>query len=180
MAKTWNIDPTHSEVQFKVKHLVISTVTGSFKKFEGSVVSESDDFDGAKASFALETASVDTNVADRDAHLKSAEFFDSENYPKLTFEGKVAKAGDDYKLVGDLTIKDTTKPVELAVEFGGKMVDGYGQHKAGFEITGKINRKEFGLTWSRVTEAGGVVVGDDVKLLLNVQVVEQVEEAATA
>ena len=148
MAKTWNIDPTHSEVQFKVKHLVISTVTGSFKKFEGLVVSESDDFDGAKASFALETASVDTNVADRDAHLKSAEFFDSENYPKLTFEGKVAKAGDDYKLVGDLTIKDTTKPVELAVEFGGKMVDGYGQHKAGFEITGKINRKEFGLRLS--------------------------------
>ena len=180
MAKTWNIDPTHSEVQFKVKHLVISTVTGSFKSFSGSVVSEGDDFDGAKATFSLETASVDTNVADRDGHLRSPEFFDSENFPLLTFEGNVAKAGDDYKLVGDLTIKDITKPIELAVEFGGKMVDGYGQHKAGFEITGKINRKEFGLTWSMVTEAGGVVVGDDVKLLLNVQVVEQVEEDATA
>lgn len=173
MAKIWSIDPTHSEVQFKVKHLVISTVTGTFKSFEGSIETESEDFNGAAATFSLDTASVDTNVADRDGHLKSAEFFDSENYPKLTFEGKLAKSGDDYKLVGDLTIKDITKPVELNVEFGGKMVDGYGQHKAGFEISGKINRKEFGLTWSMVTEAGGVVVGDDVKLLLNVQVVEQ-------
>lgn len=173
MAQVWNIDPTHSEVQFKVKHLVISTVTGTFKTFEGSIETDNDDFDGATAKFSLDTNSVDTNVADRDAHLKSGDFFDSEKFPKLIFEGKLEKkVDDDYKLVGDLTIKDTTKTVELSAGLGGTMVDGYGQTKAGFEVNGKINRKEFGLTWSQVTEAGGVVVGDDVKLHLNVQLVK--------
>lgn len=168
----WKVDPTHSEVQFKVKHLVISTVTGTFNKFDGSLESESDDFDGAEASFSIDASSVDTNVADRDAHLRSGEFFDAENYPNLTFNGKLKKVSDnDYKLVGSLTIKDVTKEVELAVEHGGTMVDGYGQNKAGFEITGSINRKEFGLNWSMVTEAGGVVVGDNVKLQLNMQLV---------
>jgi polyisoprenoid-binding protein YceI len=170
---TWKIDPTHSEVQFKVKHLVISTVTGAFKSFEGGLETAGDDFNGADASFSIATASVDTNVADRDAHLKSAEFFDSENYANMTFEGVLKhKSGDDYKLVGTLTIKNITKEVELTVEHGGVMVDGYGQTKAGFEITGNINRKDFGLTWSMVTEAGGVVVGDTVKLHLNVQLVK--------
>jgi len=170
---TWSIDPTHSEVQFKVKHLVISTVTGTFKSFSGSLETDNEDFDGAKASFSLDAASVDTNVADRDAHLKSAEFFDAENHPHLTFEGELKKVGEDsYKLTGPLTIKDVTKEVTLDVTLGGTMVDGYGQTKAGFEINGTINRKEFGLTWSMVTEAGGVVVGDDVKLHLNVQVIQ--------
>ena len=173
MATKWNIDPTHSEVQFKVKHLVISTVTGQFNKFEGSLESENDDFDGAKAEFQLDSASIDTNVSDRDNHLKSADFFDAEKFPHIKFtNGKLTKSGDDYKLMGDLTIKDKTKPITLDVEYGGSMVDGYGQNKAGFEITGKINRKEFGLTWSAVTEAGGVVVGDDVRLILNVQVTQ--------
>ncbi|WKK77772.1 YceI family protein [Marivirga salinae] len=173
MATKWNIDPTHSEVQFKVKHLVISTVTGQFNKFEGSLESDNEDFDGAKAEFKLEAASVDTNVSDRDNHLKSAEFFDAEKFPHIKFtNGKLTKSGDNYKLMGDLTIKDNTKSITLDVEYGGSMVDGYGQNKAGFEITGKINRKEFGLTWNAVTEAGGVVVGDDVKLILNVQVTQ--------
>lgn len=167
---TWKIDPTHSEVQFKVKHLVISTVTGTFKSFEGGLETENDNFDGANASFSIATSSVDTNVADRDGHLRSGDFFDSENYPNMTFDGTLKQVSDDdYKLVGALTIKDITKEVELTVEHGGVMVDGYGQTKAGFEITGNINRKDFGLTWSMVTEAGGVVVGDNVKLLLNVQ-----------
>ncbi|KYG74937.1 polyisoprenoid-binding protein YceI [Roseivirga ehrenbergii] len=167
---TWAIDPLHSEVQFKVKHLVISTVTGSFKSFEGGLETDGDNFDGANATFSIATTSVDTNVADRDAHLKSPEFFDSENHPNMTFKGVLKQvSGDDYKLVGDLTIKETTKPVELTVEHGGIMKDAYGQTKAGFEITGSINRKDFGLTWSMVTEAGGMVVGDNVKLLLNVQ-----------
>ena len=170
----WGIDPTHSEVQFKVKHLVISTVTGTFKSFSGTVESETDDFDGAKVTFAAETASIDTNVADRDAHLKSADFFDSENFPLLKYEGILVKTGlDGYSLKGSMTIKDTTKEVPLNVELGGIMVDGYGQTKAGFEIVGKINRKEFGLNWSMVTEAGGVVVSDEVKLLLNIQVVKE-------
>lgn len=169
----WKIDPTHSEVQFKVKHLVISTVTGSFKNFDGALETENDNFDGAEASFSINTASIDTNVTDRDNHLKSADFFDSENYPNITFKGELKKISDDeYKLVGPLTIKDITKEVELSVEHGGTMVDGYGQNKAGFEVTGSINRKEFGLTWSMVTEAGGVVVGDNVKLQLNIQLVQ--------
>ena len=170
MAQVWNIDPMHSEVQFKVRHLVISTVTGTFNSFEGKSESVSEDFDGAKASFTLDAASVDTNVADRDAHLKSADFFDAETYPKLSFVGNLEKTeGEDYKLVGQLTIKEITKDVEMTASLGGTMVDGYGQTKAGFEVNGKINRKEFGLTWSQVTEAGGVGVGDDVKGQLNVQ-----------
>ncbi|MCA6075632.1 YceI family protein [Fulvivirga sedimenti] len=167
---TWTIDNMHSEVQFKVKHLVISTVTGTFKSFEGSIETENDDFDGASASFSLDVNSIDTNVADRDAHLKSDDFFNAEKYPSITFNGTLNKVGGSYKLTGPMTIRDFTKEVTLDVDFGGTMVDGYGQTKAGFEITGKINRKEFGLMWNMVTEAGGVVVGDDVKLALNVQV----------
>ena len=171
---SWVIDPTHSEIQFKVKHLVISTVTGSFKSFEGTVESETEDFEGAKVSFSADTASIDTNQAQRDEHLKSADFFDSEKHPKLSFSGILTSTGDEsYTLKGDLTVQDVTKPFEFAVEYGGNMTDFYGQNKAGFEITGKINRKEFGLEWSAVTEAGGVVVGDEVKLIANVQVVKQ-------
>lgn len=173
-ATTWVIDPTHSEIQFKVKHLVISTVTGSFKTFEGSVNTEAEDFDGATVAFSADTASIDTNQAQRDEHLKSADFFASEEYPKISFTGKLAKKGSDsYSLKGDLTVKDITKPFEFAVEYGGNMTDFYGNNKSGFEISGKINRQEFGLTWGAVTEAGGVVVGDDVKLIANVQVVKQ-------
>ena len=168
----WGIDPTHSEVQFKVKHLVISTVTGTFKNFEGGLEMEGNDFDGATANFSLDVNSIDTNVADRDAHLKSDDFFAAEKYPNITFNGILKKVSDeDYKLVGPLTIRDITQEIELNVEYGGTMVDPYGQTKAGFEISGKINRKEYNLLWSAVTEAGGVVVGDDVKLQLNVQVV---------
>lgn len=171
---TWAIDPTHSEVQFKVKHLVISTVTGTFKKFEGSIESETEDFDGARASFKLDVNSIDTNVEARDGHLKSDDFFNAATYPNLTFNGTLKKkAGSDYQLSGPLTIRDITKEVVLDVEFGGQTVDGYGQTKAGFEISGKINRKEFGLKWDAVTEAGGVVVADEVKLHLNVQVTLQ-------
>lgn len=170
----WAIDPTHSEVQFKVKHLVISTVTGTFKTFEGSVETDGEDFDGAEVSFKLDVNSIDTNVSDRDAHLKSDDFFNATSYPYLIFSGKMLKLENEkYEVTGPLTIRDTTREVSLIAEFGGKMVDGYGQHKAGFEITGTINRKDYGLKWDMVTEAGGVVVGDEVKLLLNVQVVEK-------
>ena len=169
----WVIDPTHSEVSFKVKHLVISTVTGYFKKFEGAAESESDDFDGASVSFTADIDSIDTNQGDRDNHLKSADFFDAANHPKLSFSGKISKNGGDYQLVGDLEIRGTKKEVTLDVDFGGVAVDPYGQTKAGFEIEGKINRKEFGLTWSAVTEAGSVVVSDQVRLMLSVQLVKQ-------
>ena len=175
MATTkWVLDPTHSEVQFKVKHLVISTVSGFFKSFEGSLTTEREDFENAKVEFSLDVNSIDTNQEQRDGHLKSAEFFDAEKYPKISFTStSLTKDGDDYKLNGDLTIKDVTKPVSLDVEYGGSAGDFYGNTKAGFEVTGKINRKEFGLTWDGVTEAGSIVVGEDIKLIINVQFAKQ-------
>jgi len=171
----WVIDPTHSEVQFKIKHLVISTVTGSFKAFEGTVETSNDDFTDADINFSLDVNSIDTNQEQRDGHLKGADFFDTEKYPKITFKStSFKKAGDDeYELTGNLTIKDVTKPVKLNVEHGGQATDFYGNTKAGFEITGKINRKEFGLTWNGVTEAGAIVVGDEIKLNINLQLAKQ-------
>jgi polyisoprenoid-binding protein YceI len=166
----WAIDPTHTEVQFKVKHLVISTVTGFFKKFSGSMESDGDDFDGAKVTFSLDVNSIDTNQADRDKHLKSADFFAADEHPTVDFSGVMKKEnGSDYSLTGDLTIRGTTKRVKLDVEFGGIMVDPWGNTKAGFEINGKINRKDFGLNWNAMTEAGGLVVSDEVKLQINTE-----------
>lgn len=170
----WAIDPTHSEVTFKVKHLVISTVTGTFNSFEGALECDQEDFDQADASFSLDVNSIDTNVADRDAHLKSSDFFAADQYPTIQFNnGKLKKNGEKFELSGDLTIRDITKKVSLTADYGGTMVDPYGQTKAGFEINGVINRKDFGLNWSAVTEAGGIVVGDDVKLNLNIQVIKK-------
>lgn len=167
---TWGIDTTHTEVQFKVKHLVISTVTGFFKKFSGSVESENDDFDGAQVSFSLDTNSIDTNQADRDGHLKSADFFAAEQYPTIDFTGSLTKvAGTEYKLDGALTIRGTTKAIVLDVDFGGTVVDPWGNTKAGFEISGKLNRKDFGLNWNALTEAGGMVVSEEVKLHINAE-----------
>ncbi len=170
---TWNIDTMHSEVQFKVKHLVISTVTGNFNSFSASLEASKDDFTDAKIQFSADVDSIDTNNAQRDAHLKSADFFSAEEFPKLSFQStKVEKTGDKHKVSGDLTMRGTTLPVTLDVEYGGTAVDPYGQTKAGFEITGKISRKAFGLAWSALTEAGGVVVGDEVRLILNVQMIK--------
>lgn len=169
----WNIDPTHTEVQFKVKHLVISTVTGFFKKFSGTIESDSEDFDGASVNFSADINSIDTNQTDRDNHLKSADFFAAEEYPTMDFEGELKLvSGNDYQLTGDLTIRGTSKQVEFPVVLGGTMKDPYGNVKSGFEINGKINRKDFGLNWNAVTEAGGIVVSDEVKLQINAQVVK--------
>lgn len=169
----WAIDPTHSEVQFKVKHLVISTVTGFFKKFSGSVEADGEDFDGATVTFSADINSIDTNQKDRDNHLKSPDFFAAEEYPTMDFAGELKKiSGNDYKLAGELTIRGTSKKIELSAEFGGTMTDPYGNEKSGFEINGKINRKDYGLNWNAVTEAGGVVVSDDVKLHINAQIVK--------
>lgn len=171
---TWTIDTAHSEIGFKVKHLVISTVSGKFNSFDGSVVSEKEDFSDAKISFSADIDSIHTGNDQRDGHLKSADFFDAANHPRLSFTStSFEKSGDDYKLTGDLTLKGVTRPVTLNVEFGGVQQSMYGQTVAGFEITGKINRQDYGLTWSAVTEAGGVVVSDEVKLLINVEVVKQ-------
>ncbi|AQG78734.1 YceI family protein [Spirosoma montaniterrae] len=174
-ATRWVIDPTHSEVQFKVKHLMVSTVTGLFTQYEGSLEMAGDDFEGAKIAFSADVASITTGNEQRDGHLKSADFFDAEQFPKLTFiSTSMKKTGDDtYELIGDLTMRGVTKPVTLKAEYGGQMQDFYGQTKAGFEVTGTVKRKEFGLMWDGVTEAGGVVVSDDVRLVLNIQVTKQ-------
>lgn len=173
----WVIDPMHSEVQFKVKHLVISTVSGFFKNFAGSVETENDDFEDADILFSVDIESIDTNNDQRDGHLKSSEFFDSAKYPKLVFKSTSFKkvAGDEfeYELVGNLTIKDATKQVKLKAEYGGSTADFYGSTKAGFEVTGKINRKDFGLIWDGITEAGSVVLGEDIKLAINIQFEKQ-------
>ena len=174
----WTIDPTHSEITFKVKHLMISTVTGQFKKFNLEGETETNDFNTAKKiEFTADVDSIDTNNEQRDAHLKSADFFKAEENPQTKFSGKKYEAdGDEGKLYGDLTIAGTTKAVTLNVDFGGIVVDPYGQTKAGFTVTGKISRKEFGLTWNAVTEAGNVVLSDEIKINAEIQLVKQQQE----
>lgn len=171
----WKIDPAHSEIQFKVKHLMITTVTGYFKEFDLEVETASDDFATAsRIDFTANINSIDTNNQQRDTHLKSADFFDAENHGQLKFVGKKYESnGDQAKLYGDLTIRGVTKPITLNVEFGGIVVDPYGQTKAGFTVNGKISRKEFGLVWNAVTEAGQVVVSDEIKILAEIQLVKQ-------
>jgi polyisoprenoid-binding protein YceI len=170
----WAIDPSHSEIQFKVKHLVITTVTGNFKEFSGSVTAN-DNFDGAAISFDAKVDSIDTNSEQRDQHLKSADFFDATEFPTLSFASSEFKktSDDEFSLTGNLTIKGTTLPVTLAVEYGGTATDPWGNVKAGFELTGKINRKDFGLSWNAITEAGGALVSEEVKLIANIQLVKQ-------
>ncbi|MEX1187962.1 MAG: YceI family protein [Bacteroidia bacterium] len=168
----WALDPAHSEIQFKVKHLMITTVTGSFSTFDGSVETEGDDFSTASISFKAKIDSITTNNEQRDTHLKSDDFFGAENYPYLNFEGgKLSKIGDsnEYTLKGNLTIKDVTKEVELNAEMGGIQKDPWGNEKAGFSINGKINRKNFGLTWNAITEGGGMLVSEDIRIIAEIQ-----------
>ncbi len=173
----WLVDPAHSEVHFKIKHLVISTVSGSFKKFEGKMESSNNDFTDAKINFTINSSSVDTNNEQRDGHLKADDFFNAEKFPEIKFVSTsiAKKSEDEYLLKGDLTIRDVTKPVELEVEYGGQTKDMYGQQKAGFDATGKIDRQEFGLKWSAVTEAGGLVISNDVKLNMSIQFTKQAD-----
>lgn len=180
MNTLWKIDPAHSEVQFKVKHLMITTVTGYFRKFDLEVQTEDEDFTKAKRiEFTAEASSIDTNSEQRDTHLRSADFFDVEKFGQIRFTGKtLERSGEDYRLTGDLTIRGVTKPVALNVHFGGIVIDPYGQTKAGFEVDGKISRKEFGLVWNAMTEAGQVVVGDDIRILSEIQLIKQARSTA--
>ena len=170
-ATKWILDPTHSEIQFKVKHLMITTVTGKFRDFSAVVETETEDFKNAKISFEAQTASIDTNQTDRDNHLRSADFFDADKFPVLKFASqKMEKISDnDFELTGVLTIKDVSKPVKLSVEFMGITKDPWGNTKAGFSLSGKINRKEWNLNWNAALETGGVLVSDEVRLLCEVQ-----------
>jgi len=180
----WSLDPTHSEVSFKIKHLMISTVTGQFKKIALEGETETDDFNSAKKiEFTADIDSIDTNNEQRDGHLKSADFFNAEVNPQILFSGKKYEVnGEEGTLTGDLTIAGVTQPVTLNVEFGGIVVDSYGQTKAGFTVTGKISRKDFGLTYNSGTETGGLLLGDDIKINAEIQLVKQkvAEEALVA
>lgn len=171
----WVIDPMHSEVHFKIRHLVISTVTGSFKKFNGEIISSGESFENAIINFTMDVNSIDTNQAQRDQHLVSEDFFNAAQYPEILFQSTSFKkvSDDDYKLSGNLTMHGTTRPVELTVEYGGSEKDNYGNLKHGFEIKGKINRKDFGLAYNSLTETGGLALGEDVKLDANIQVLKQ-------
>ncbi len=174
MASTkWAIDPSHSEVTFKVKHLMISTVTGNFQIFEGTIETETEEFSKVKnLEFKADVKSVNTNNEERDNHLRSDDFFASAYHPNIQFKAKNInlKTG---KIKGDLTIRNTTRPVSLDVDFGGVAVDPYGQTRAGLTAKGKISRKKFGLIWNSITEAGNVLVGDKIKLGAEVQFIKQ-------
>ncbi|HEV7350806.1 YceI family protein [Telluribacter sp.] len=172
----WKVDPAHSEIQFKVKHLMITTVTGYFKTFDIQAETEGDNFENVtELVFTADVDSINTNNEQRDTHLRSVDFFDAENHAQVRFVGTTYEpTGDDTaKLHGELSIREVTKPITVNVEYGGMVVDPYGQTKAGFTVDGKISRKEFNLTWNAVTEAGSVVVSDDIRLHGEVQLVKQ-------
>ena len=175
MATTnWAIDAPHSELHFRVKHMMISHVTGSFTKFEGTVTTEEDDFSTAKINFSADIDSVNTSNEHRDGHLKTAEFFDATNHPKITFEStSMEKISDeDYKLHGNLSLHGATQPIVLDVTYGGTVKDPWGFTRAGFSINGKVNRKDYGLEYNAILEAGGVALGEEVKINANVEIVK--------
>ena len=179
----WVLDPTHSEIGFKIKHLMITNVSGNFNKFEVKAETNGDDFSNAKVSADIEVESINTNNAQRDAHLRAADFFEAEKFPLISFKSTGIQKLDEetYTLTGNLTIKETTKPVKLALEFGGVTKDPYGNYKAGFSITGKINRHEFGVSYNAVLETGGVALGEEIKINGEIQLVKQeVLEAVSA
>lgn len=180
--KKWKIDSAHSEVKFKVKHLLVSTVTGQFNNFEAEIESQDENFENAKVTFKADVNSINTKNEQRDGHLKSADFFDAENFPEMTFISKSFKkiTGNTFEMTGDMTIRGITKEVTLNVEYNGLAKGFDGLEVAGFEITGKLNRFDFGLQWNAVTEAGGIVVGPEVKLEIFAEMKEAVEVSKAA
>lgn len=172
----WTIDKGHSKIGFSVVHMGITDVEGQFKDFDGTVVSKSDDFNGADITFTAKTASIDTEIEKRDEHLKSPDFFDANKYPEITFKGKLVKDGAGYKAKGDLTMHGVTKPVEFAVKYGGTIDSGWGI-KAGFRLSGQINRKDFGLTWDNKVPTGELVVSDVVDLDAKIELDKKVATA---
>lgn len=169
MATKWNLDPTHSEITFKVKHMMISNIKGNFTNFTAEIDADDDTFKNAKTTATIQVASISTHNADRDNHLKSAEFFNAEANPTIIFESDALNDS----ITGNLTVNGITKPVTLDVDFGGINVDPWGNTKAGFSFEGKINRKDFGLNWNAALEAGGVMVSEDVKIAGELQFVKQ-------
>lgn len=176
MATTkWAIDPTHSEIGFKVKHMMFTTISGKFDQYDATISSEKDSFENASMDFSADINSINTNNADRDAHLKSADFFDAAAHPKLSFKAASFTKIDDenYELTGDLSIRGVTKFVTFPAEFSGLMKDPWGNTKAGLNIFGKINRKDWGLNWNSALETGGVLVSEEVRLNIELQLIQQ-------
>lgn len=172
----WVIDPEHSEISFKVKHLMITNVKGVFTEYEANIVTTGDDFLTAEIDFWMNPASLETNVENRNVHLKSGDFFDVEHHKEITFRGNTIESVDhdgSYELWGDLTIKGITKKIKLDVEFGGVIKDPWGAEKAGFEINGKVNRKDWGLNWNTALESGGFLVGDTVTISCEIELLKQ-------
>ena len=173
----WAIDPTHSEIQFKVKHLMITTVTGSFQRFGGQVEAPDNDLHNARISFWAEVDSISTGNEQRDAHLRTAEFFDHEHHPRISFESNGVTNevhGDRWDLHGNLTINGHTHPVMLQVEMGGVAKDPWGRTKAGISLSGRINRKDWPLNWNTALESGGVLVSDEVRIGCEIQLIQQI------
>lgn len=175
---TWTLDPTHSLVEFSAKHMMITTVKGRFDDVEGSIVVDEENPDRSRVEVEIGAASIDTRTEQRDDHLRSADFLDVENHPKITFrstrvEGAYAKPGDRFKVAGDLTIRGTTREVVLDVTFEGAGQDPWGGQRASFSAQSKIDRRDFGLTWNQALEAGGVLVSNEIKISLEVQAVKQ-------
>lgn len=170
---TWEIDPAHSEIGFKVKHMMFTNVSGKFDQYQGTVVTQDEEFKNAEVHFSAEISSVNTGNADRDKHLRSADFFNSETNPQLTFDGRLNQNGSSYELVGELTMNGVSKQVNFPTEFSGLMKDPWGNTKAALTIEGRLNRKDWGLTWNSALETGGVLVSDEVRLNIEVQLVRQ-------
>ena len=176
MAKsTWAVDPAHSEISFKVKHMMITNVSGKFDSFEATIENEDEEFENSEIKFTAQVKSVNTCNNDRDNHLRSADFFDADHFPTISFKSTTVRKGndDDYIINGDLTIKDVTKNISLQAEYGSPTVDPWGNNKIGLSLTGKINRKDFGLSWNTTLESGGVLVGEEIKLAAELQFVKQ-------
>jgi polyisoprenoid-binding protein YceI len=171
----WILDPSHSEVEFKVKHMMISNVSGKFTKFDASVETEGEDFMTAKVNFTAEVNSISTGADQRDEHLRGADFFEAGKYPQMTFTTtKYENVDNDgsYEVYGDLTIHGVTKTVKLDAEFGGVIKDPWGNTRAGITVSGKINRKDFGLTWHGVTETGSLIVSEEVRIHVGLEFVK--------
>jgi polyisoprenoid-binding protein YceI len=174
-AKQWTLDTAHSEIQFKVKHLVITTVTGYFNTFSGDASTPEDTFENGQINIRIDASSINTNNEQRDGHLRSEEFFNTDMHPEIIIKTTSIKqvSGDDYLIMADFTMRGVTKSIEFKGEYGGQAKDAYGNQKVGLEVTGKLNRKDFGLNWNAVIEGGGLTVSYEVKLVANLQFIQQ-------
>jgi len=172
---TWTMDKAHTKVGFSITHMVITSVEGFFKDYDAKITSKDDDFSTAGIDFTINTNSIFTDNEKRDNHLRSDDFFNAEKYPQLIFKSKlIKKVGEDkYKLVGDFTIRDVTKEIELDVKLNGIIKDGFGNTRAGFKITGEVNRFDYNLKWSKTIETGGLIAGKEVELIINLEILRK-------